>query len=180
MAAAICYFLFPRMGTTILERQEVRNGGLSIRVTAYKETGGFLVGAYYVFESMPRSSRRWKKMMVYRHEDPVKIPIDQIRFVDGTVAYLFMGWKYAVTTDAGKNWSIWSADTALVEWKDCNYILIREAIIHSDGTGTCDALCLRRNEPLRLATVDFGRTWQLLDSPRPPTLHLQVTPGNHR
>jgi hypothetical protein len=50
--------------------------------------------------------------MIVRQDDDPKIPVDQVRYV-GDIGYVFMGFMYAVTTDAGKTWSVWSAEKDL-------------------------------------------------------------------
>ena len=95
----------PKMSNRIDERWETTSGALTIRVTAYGEVNaGLDAGEYYVFESKRIGLNEWHQIMTFRHDDPVPIPHEQIRFVDDQVSYVFMGWMYAVTTDRGSTW----------------------------------------------------------------------------
>jgi hypothetical protein len=146
----------------INDHWETSNGRFSIRVTAYAEdNGGFVAGAYYVFESARMRSNDWREIMTFRHDDPVPIPREQIRFVSDQVSYLFMGWKYAVTTDGGVTWSVWTADRDLPNWECCNYALIRDVTIEKDGKGFMQLKPSqdRRGEVPELRTQDYGRHW---------------------
>ncbi len=105
------YLLFlPRRGK-VIETWQTGNNSFRLRVTAYNEKNTFpaLGGGYYVFESAPVSSDQWKEIMTFRHDDPIAIPKDQVRFLSDQVGYVFMGWLYAVTTDGGHSWSLWDA-----------------------------------------------------------------------
>jgi len=99
LVAALGYlFFWPRMTSHINERFTTQNDQFRIRVTAHAETASFVPGAYYVFESAPTGSDHWHRITVFRHDDPVPIPRDQIRFVSARTGCIFMGWIYAVTT----------------------------------------------------------------------------------
>ncbi|MBA3351999.1 MAG: hypothetical protein H0U23_06160 [Blastocatellia bacterium] len=128
-----------------------------IRVTTYAENPGFVPGAYYVFESARLSSTDWHRIAVFRHDDPVPIPRDQIRFISDKIAYVFMGWVYAVTTDAGTNWSVWEAPGKIQ-----NYRLIQDVELRGTGVGTmrCEVIASRGYETQEFKTDDYGRTWE--------------------
>jgi hypothetical protein len=138
------------------------SGGFPIRATAYHETGFDPVpGAYYKFESSDAAKNQWREIATFRHDDPVPIPREQVRRINHKVAYLFMGWMYAVTTDGGKSWTVWNAKRDLPGWQCCNYRLIGDVMLNADGTGTmmCNVIDTARGEVPRLLTRDFGRTW---------------------
>jgi hypothetical protein len=143
---------------------EKQNGHFAIRATGAMENGNwFAAGADYVFESTAIGTNRWRRIMVFRHDDAVQIPTRQIRFLsDEKIAYIFMSWMYAVTTDGGNSWSVWDARSDLPGWQCCNYGLIRDVVIQSDGSGMmlCNPISGRSGEVPKLATVDFGRTWR--------------------
>ena len=147
----------------ILENWEVRNSAFRIGVTAYQEKyEGIVPGAYYVFRSALNGSDLWREVMVFRHDDPVPIPRNQVRFEGGQIGYVFMGWKYAVTTDGGGTWSAWDAAKDLPNWKCCNYRLIREVHIDAaggSGTMTLDPIPGRAGEVPKLCTKDYGKSW---------------------
>lgn len=152
----------PRQGKTINEQWEKADKLFSIRVTAYaEENGGLDAGAYYAFESKEVGSDTWNSVTTFRHDDPVPIARDQVRFVDKTTAYFFFGWVYAVTTDAGRTWSVWNAVRDLPAWQCCNYKLIRDVVLTDGGKGTMllNPIPDRRGEMPVLFTTDYGRQW---------------------
>lgn len=158
-----CRFLpGSQVGEKVNEAWETHNKTFKISVTAYaEENGGFVAGAYYVFRSAKVNSDVWTDIMRFRHDDPVAIPRDQIHFVNDEVAYVFMGWMYAVTTDSGSTWSVWDARKDLPGWQCCNYILIKSVLLEQDGAGTMQLKPIdgRRGEVPELHTRDFGRHW---------------------
>ena len=140
------------------------NGIFDVRITAYREkNGGFVRGAYYEFASTASGQTDWHKIMVFRHDDPIPIPRNQTVFLSSKVAYVFMGWMYAVTTDGGHTWSAWSAERDLTGWKCCNYALIREVRIHASGVGrmVLNPIPNRPGEVPALFTKDYGRHWSV-------------------
>ena len=156
--------LFGPSGSDITESWEVSNQTYRLRVERRAErVWGPIAGAQYVFRSAPPDSDAWREVMTFRHDDPVPIPRDQVRFVNERVGYVFMGWVYAVTTDGGTTWSVWNAETDLPKWACCNYRLIGDVNIEADGTGTMtlNPIPQRQSEVPRLTTNDFGRHWNL-------------------
>lgn len=101
--------------------------------------------------------------MTFRHDDRVGIPKDQVRFVSNKIGYVYMGWMYAVTKDAGASWSVWDAKKDLANWQCCNYGLIRDVSIGFDGTGVMrlNPIPQRRGEVPELHTKDFGQHWSV-------------------
>jgi hypothetical protein len=95
--------------------------------------------------------------------DPNPIARDQVRFVNAQVGYAFMGWMYAVTTDGGRNWSVWNAEKDLPKWDCCNYRLISAVNIDVNGSGTMilNPIPQRQGEVRQLHTKDFGHHWNL-------------------
>lgn len=158
-----CDFLSPpRPGKEAIETWETKNPTFRIRVTAYpEENGGFVPGAYYVFQSSPARSNDWKEIMTFRRDDAVKIPREQIVFVNDNIGYIFMGWMYAITTDAGTTWSVWDAKKDLPDWECCNYVLIQKVDLAPNGVGTMTLtpITQRRGEVPKLFTKDYGRHW---------------------
>lgn len=152
----------PRKGTKINERWETSNNVFKIRVTAYaEENGGFVGGAYYVFESAPVQSDSWREIMTYRHDDPDPIPRDQVRFVKDKIGYVFMVYKYAVTTDGGATWQAWDIVEDLPNWKN-NRAAIKDVKIGEDGIGVMSLTPFSDRPKLtELFTKDYGRHWSL-------------------
>ena len=100
----------PRMGN-VTESWETSNQTFKLRVDRHAEEGGFgpVAGAYYVFRSASSGPNAWHDIMTFRHDDPVPIPRNQVRFMNDRVGYVFMGWMYAVSTDGGATWFVWNA-----------------------------------------------------------------------
>lgn len=153
-------FLFPKRSERILETREFRRGENRVVVTAYAEENSFVPGAYYSFEAVDASDHR-REIATFRHDDPVPINKDGIVFLNDDIGYLFMGWMYAVTTDGGATWHVWSADKNLPDWECCNYKLIQEVHIAPDGKGTMklNPIPTRSGEVPELYTKDYGRHW---------------------
>lgn len=145
----------------VLEKRQTENKTVKIRVTSYEETGANLNGAYYQFESAASGSNDWREIVSFRHDDRPKIQMEQVRFVNDHIAYFFMGWVYAVTTDGGANWSVWNAASDLPNWQCCNYQLIRDVQVNAEGVGTMTLKPIpqRQGEVLQLHTRDYGRHW---------------------
>ncbi len=115
---------------------EIPGPEFAVRISAFpEENGGPVAGAYYRFESLPSSSKNWVTSMEFRHDDPVPIPRENVRFMPPKSAYVFMGWKYAVTTDGGEHWRLWNAETDLAGWRCCNYGLIQQVELEQNGAG---------------------------------------------
>lgn len=142
------------------DRWETENSSFRIRITAQEE-GGWVGGANYLFESALSGSDDWREIMKFRHDDPVPIPRDQVQLLNDKIGYMFIGWIYAVTTDGGKSWSVWTAEQDLRNWRCCNYKLIRSVQIALDGTGTMilNSIPDREGEVPELYTRDYGRHW---------------------
>lgn len=151
----------PNMGKRI-DSWVTENNTFRIRVNKHAEDhGGFIAGAYFVFQSSPKDQENWMEIMVFRHDDPVPIPQEQIRFVDDQIGYAYIGWMYAVTTDGGKTWNVWNAMSDLPNWQCCNYKLIQEVSLNPNGTGSMILRTIpgRSGEVPLLRTKDYGRHW---------------------
>jgi len=151
----------PHRGTVPIETWTAENKAFKIRVTSYEEEDSNVTGTYYVFESTSTNATEWHEIMTFRHDERPEIPKDQIRFLNDKTAYVFMGWMYGVTIDGGSSWSIWDAQKDLPDWQCCNYGLIRDVSIISDGRGTMflNPVPQRRGEVPELHTKDHGRHW---------------------
>ena len=158
------FFARPHQGREVLDTWETGNQVFKVRVTAYdEEGGGFVPGAYYVFQSAAGASKDWKDIMTFRNDDPIPIPRGQIHFMNDRIGYVFMGWMYAVTTDGGVVWSVWSAENDLPGWQCCNYGLIVKVDIAPNGRGTMtlNPIPGRRGEVPSLHTDDYGKHWSV-------------------
>ncbi len=160
VVALIAGIFFPpsRVGE-LTERWELAGKTFKIRVSRHSERGFRLVGgAYYVFESAAAGSESWAEIMRVRHDDPVEIPREQVRFVNERVGYAFMRYNYAVTTDGGVTWSVWDATEDLPHWRRTR-ANINEVQLAPDGTGTMRLTSSTNQEVPELHTGDYGRTW---------------------
>ena len=152
----------PRPDEHPVEVAEINGPEFPIRVSAFAELdGGFVPGRYYRFESLPYGSKSWVTAMQFRHDDPVPLPRQNVRFVTSNTAYFFMGWKYAVTTDGGRQWNVWNAEKNLTGWQCCNYVLIKDVVLTKGGNGKMilSPIQGRAGEVPELVTSDFGRHW---------------------
>jgi hypothetical protein len=159
-------FLVRPYRAEITDTFEKTNNVFRIRVNQHAEKGlGFVPGAYYVFQFAEVASNDWQEIMTFRHDDPVEIPRDQVRFVNDQTGYVFMGWMYAVTTDGGRTWSVWNAQQDLPKWDCCNYRLVEDVELSSDGAGRMkiDTIAGRQGEVPELYTQDYGRHWGVTD-----------------
>ncbi len=150
----------------LIDQWQTSNEVLKIRVSQYDEKGAIVSGTYYVFECAPLESDNWQEIMTFRHDDRVGIPKDQVRFVSNQIGYVYMGWMYAVTKDAGANWSVWDAKKDLPNWQCCNYGLVRDVRIGLDNAGVMrlNLTPQRRGEAPELHTKDFGQHWVVKDN----------------
>ena len=160
-----CGFVHGLQRGRIIETWETGNGVFKVRVTAYEERNIFPSpsGAHYMYESTAIGSENWRQFMTFRHDDPIPIPREQIRFASSQVGYVFVGWMYAVTTDSGSNWSVWNAKEDLLNWQCCNYKLIQDVHLKNDGIGMMrlNPITQRRGEVPELHTVNYGQHWEV-------------------
>jgi len=144
----------------VIETWETTNHTFKVRVTAYDEKGSYPSpgGGYYVFQSAPVGSENWGEIMTFRHDDPIAIPRDQVRFVSDLVGYVFMGWQYAVTTDGGRSWSLWDASKDPALSKTYRYDSILGVSISPDGNGEM-TFRLTGETKQGFKTKDYGQHW---------------------
>ena len=154
--------LGPRKGE-LVQTWESTDSPFKIRINMHIERGGFmpaLGGAYYVFQSAQLGSDEWREIMTFRHDDPNPIPADQVRFVNDKIAYVYMGWMYAVTTDSGISWNIWDGQKSLGNIKCCPYGFIQSVRMEPDGTGKMTLDSHAEPDTTKLTTRDFGQHWE--------------------
>lgn len=147
---------------------EVANTDFRIRVTAYHEFFQYaLPGARYVFQSTAVGSEDWHEIMTFKADQAISIPRDQVRFVNGRVAYGFIGNYYMATSDSGRTWSVWDANKELpVKQIMERYNLwpaIKEIDMQPDGTGrmTLYQYVTKAEKGPDLHTSDYGRHWTI-------------------
>lgn len=154
-------FLFPSKGERV-ETWETTNMPFSIRIDKYAEKNSFVPGAYYVFQSAASGSNQWREIMAFRHDDPVDIPREQVRFANDRVAYVSMGWMYAVTTDGGNSWRVSEMGNFLPSGERCFYGCIEDLRIDENGSGEVrlNIIGSPQDRLKVLETNDFGRSWR--------------------
>ncbi|MFN6964693.1 MAG: hypothetical protein ACK4S4_13130 [Pyrinomonadaceae bacterium] len=98
--------------------------------------------------------------MNFRHDDPVPINKNAVRFVTNDVAYVYVGWKYAVTTDGGEHWAVWDAEQNWPGWQCCKYSFIRHVELAADGSGKMQVDDSQNETSLvELTTSNYGESW---------------------
>lgn len=144
----------------IIDSWDTSDKTIKLNVTAYELKNVEPPGIYYTFESI-KGSTLWREIMTYRHKEQVPIPRNQVRFVNDKIAYVFMGWLFAVTVDSGYSWSVWDASEILPDWHCCNFDLIEDIKIAPDGTGTMfiGSIPGQQRGGSKLVTDDYGRHW---------------------
>jgi len=159
------HLLSPYKGE-IVDTWQTTNTPFQIRIEKHIERGGFmpvLGGAYYDFQSAPARSNDWREIMSFRHDDPVEIPKDAVHFTNERVAFVSMGWLYAVTTDGGTNWRVSEISQFLKSGERCGYNCIEDLRIDPNGYGEVriNLISSSPSELQVLQTADFGETWRV-------------------
>lgn len=143
----------PSRSRNVLETWQTLDSVIKIRVMAYSLSGVEPSGIYYTFESPEPESNLWRSIMTFRQDQRIPIPRDQVRIVNAQIGYVFMGFMYAVTTDGGRTWSAWDAETDLPNFEP-NTEFIQDVSVAEDGLGV---MKLKK----ALHTKDYGRHWSL-------------------
>ena len=152
------------------DRWESYGHDFKIRITAYEEEGRSFSASrpYYIFESNAHGPDDWREIMTIRDESKPDIPRDQVRFVNDGIAYVFMGSRYAVTTDAGRTWSLWDAAKTLPRSVLGNYRGLEQVSLAADGKGTMqlEAATQVGGQGPDLKTTDYGYHWYVEQASR--------------
>lgn len=154
---------------TVFEEREFSLDGFTVRVVAARENFHWgpiplptvVPGGHYRFEA--NTGDDTVEAMTFRHDDPLPVPDECVVQVNKQVAFVFMGWKYAVTTDAGVSWSVWDAALDLPGFRakeHANYRFIDSVTLNADGNGIMHINPIRWPPDKTLVTRDFGRSWQ--------------------
>jgi hypothetical protein len=145
----------------VIDRWQTSNSAVEIRITESEEKHFPLSKFCYVFEANRPKSAEWHKIMTECTDDDIPIPRDQVRFLSDQTAYIFMVYKYAITTNGGDSWFVWEANEAITNSKYPGQWFIKEVHVSSDGTGTL-LLASRSedNRTIQLLTNDFGHSWK--------------------
>jgi hypothetical protein len=147
------------------ETWETANSSLKVRITALYEEGVFLPGAYFVCESAPVGSDRWREFIYIRTDDAFPIRREQFRFVGEQTAYFYMAYDFVVTLDGGRTWKAWKPLFPQSNGEPL-YWAIREAKVEADGTGSAKVECYDKQKKARveleIRTRDFGQSWSVV------------------
>ena len=169
---ALVFSSCARQGAEV-SRWENSDAAIHVRIIERAEVGNFLNGAYYVFDSRSPTDNEWHHVMTFRHDDQVGLRKESVTVKNISVAYVAMGWMFAITTDSGRTWSVWNAKKDLTGWSCCNYRLIRSVDLDSNGNGTMtlNPIRGRAGEVPKLYTRDYGRSWtgSAANTPLQPT-----------
>jgi photosystem II stability/assembly factor-like uncharacterized protein len=131
------------------------NDNFRIRVQMFPEEGvGFVLGAYYVFQSADMDSDNWADIVTYKQDDPDPIPCDRIRFLGDKTAYVFMEQMFAVTSNNGRAWKVWDIAKDPV-WHRAG---IEDIQLSESGIGTMTLRIIGDNRAV-LRTNDYGHHW---------------------
>ena len=157
------YSRFPGDKGAAYEIWETQNESFKVRITAYQETGIFMPGAFFAFESAPVGSNRWQTFLDYRADDPVSIPREQFQFANDRTAYFYNYENFLVTVNAGQNWSMWKPGMMQADGRSL-YWGIKEAGIEADGKGkmTLTGYDEQSKQVItaELFTENFGQNWR--------------------
>ena len=143
-----------------ISRWEYPDSSIHIRVIEREEAGNFLNGAYFIFESLSPIDNKWHHIVTFRHDDQIDIPHEAIAVKNANVAYIAIGWMFAITTDSGRKWSVWNAAKDLPGWR-LNYKFIQRVDLDPNGNGTMilHHIPEKPGESSKLYTRDYGRSW---------------------
>ena len=153
------YGCAPRRGDQVLQTWETSNESFKLRIRQFNEKVFLgLPGYYYAFEATDQNRPdQWREVASIRTDDDVGMPREQVRFVNPSVAYFFMGQIYVVTVDGGHTWYVWD----VAKHPECDGF-IKAVRVGPDGTGvmTFDPIPNKGRQPPDLFTNDYGQHWQ--------------------
>lgn len=139
------------------------NSTFVLRVTALTEKTFFfqtLSGAYYIFETKAKNEADWREIMVFRDDDPLPINEHSIQFLNERIAFAYMGWMYAVTTDGGETWSVWNGQDFHLEEGRMGFDAIQDIHLFENGQGLMKLRVIGGSRDVTiLRTNDYGVSW---------------------
>jgi hypothetical protein len=143
----------------VFTTQQRDAGTFSVRITGHREKRSFgqvLGGANYVFEAKNIAETDWKKFLVVASDDPEPIAEKNIGLAGEKIGYVFKNKKFAVTTDAARNWSLWDVNQ-MQSLKSDRSCIIENVSISNTGQGKMELRC--GSSSRKLSTTDFGIRW---------------------
>jgi hypothetical protein len=119
----------------------------------------FWCGTVYVFQT-PRNGS-WQEITSFRSDKAIEFPNRNLKIENEDFAYFSIGWKFGVTTDGGRNWSIWNAEDNDLMKNALDYDLIEKVTVEEDGRGKMffNSIGKDRSGISSLRTEDYGKTW---------------------
>ena len=160
-------FRFPGDRGEIYETWETTNNNFKIRITAYREVGIYMPGAFFVCESAPLDSSEWREFKFYRADDAIPILRERFRFVNDQTAYYYTEDDFLVTVDGGKNWLVWQPILPQSNGERV-YWAITEAYVEANGTGRAKLWHydehIKDGMSLEVHTKDYGQSWSVIQN----------------
>ena len=146
---------------SMLGRSEINAPTFVIRITEFEEKRFPLSKFCYVFEAKPGGAAEWIPVMSALTDDSIPVSREHVSVLNDQAAYLFMEDKYAVTTNGGFSWHVWSVDDGISDVDYRGQFFISEVNVNPDGTGTLMAIPRSSDrQAVQLKTVDFGHSWR--------------------
>jgi hypothetical protein len=160
------------------ESFERANSTFKVRATAYYEEGVYMPGAYFAFQSSSAGLDDWKEFAVFRTDDAIPIPHENLRLVSEQIAYVYMTDGYFVTVDGGRSWSKWKPALPPPIGEGV-YWAIKALNVEPDGSGTANLWKydegVKDIVTLEVRTGDYGRHWSAVQSAAKHNKALQLT-----
>jgi hypothetical protein len=151
----------------IYDSWETANNTFKVKITAYEEVGTFMPGAYFYCATASVGSDSWRYFKTYRTDDAVSIPHYRFRFVNDQIAYFYGSEEFLVTTNAGKDWAVWTPLLSQPNDKKIFYWGIKDVSIEADGMGKANLerfdLQSNANVSIEAFTKDYGQSWKTVE-----------------
>jgi hypothetical protein len=86
-----CYMIRPKPGP-VVETWVSTGQPFKVRITAFHEKIFFpgLPGMWFQVEAQSPQSSTWLEITWFRHDDPIPIPSENVRFVNSQIGFVFM------------------------------------------------------------------------------------------
>lgn len=146
----------------VMESRTFKGTSFEIQVTSNSRVFLLNAGPVYKFRSRLLRTTRWNEILSFEHDDLIAIEDKWVHFVNDEIAFVYIAWMYAVTTDRGQNWSVWGAHRFRQIEAEIGYNLIKTVTLNSDGTGKMKmGFVAPSGFEQILVTSDYGRSWHV-------------------
>lgn len=163
-------FCYPARSGEQLGTFEKTNNTFTIRTVVFREKTfvgfTFIPGPHYIFETKGQGDEDWREFLAFRHDylDPIdedrsKFVDDRVEFVSDRLAFVYMGRMYAVTTDAGRSWTLWDGIDYRFPKGRMGYDGIQGIELLTNGVGVMNVNLIGTDEHLGLHTENYGVNW---------------------